>query len=248
MKKIIACLLVFALTTQWNVLLHAQLKESAPNTLTKNEKKEGWKLLFDGKTTKGWKKFNSNTIGSAWRVGDGCLYLDPTFKDDWQIKNGGDIVTDQAYGDFDLKLEWKIEKNGNSGIILFVVEDTVKYKYPWETGPEMQVLDNVGHPDGKYIKHRAGDLYDLITSSPETVNPYEQWNAVEVKSYKGQLDFWLNGQHILSTELWGDSWKKLIAGSKFKSMPDFGVFHSGKIGLQDHGNKVWFRNIKIKQL
>ena len=248
MRKVFACLLVAGLLLQLNNVLLAQQKDVAPNTLSKKEIKEGWQLLFDGKTTNGWRKFNSKTIGSAWRVGDGCLYLDPTFKDDWQIKNGGDIVTDQSFGDFDLKLEWKIEQNGNSGIMFFVVEDTAKYKYPWETGPEMQVLDNVGHPDGKYIKHRAGDLYDLITSAPETVKPYNQWNAVEVKSYKGQLDFWLNGEHILSTELWGDSWKNLIAGSKFKSMPDFGLSHTGKISLQDHGNKVWFRNIKIRKL
>ena len=246
--KLLALPLVFFASILSIVAQPSASNSKSLNKLSKEETAAGWKLLFDGKTTKGWRKFNSKTIGSAWKVADGALYLDPTDKGDWQINNGGDIVTDGVYADFDLKLEWKIEQNGNSGIMFYVVEDTVKYKYPWETGPEMQVLDNVGHPDSKIIKHRAADLYDLISSSPEVVNPFDNWNAVEVKSVKGKLDFWLNGQHVLSTTLWDEQWKSLIAGSKFKAMPDFGLAHEGHISLQDHGNKVWFRNIKLRKL
>ena len=113
---------------------------------------------------------------------------------------------------------------------------------------EMQVLDNNGHPDAKIIKHRAGDLYDLITSSPEMVKPYGEWNHAEIKCLNGKLDFYLNGTNVVSTMLWDDNWKKMVAGSKFKYMPAFGTYKKGHIGLQDHGNDVEFKNIKIKRL
>lgn len=219
------------------------------NTLTEEEKKDGWELLFDGSTTKGWHKYGeAPKIGSAWKVDDNSLHLDASKKKDWQIEDGGDIVTDSAYDNFHLKLDWKIDTAGNSGIIFYIIEDTAKYQYGWNTGPEMQVLDNAKHPDAKIVKHRAGDLYDLISSSSEPVKPALEWNHAEIKSLNGKLDLYLNGVNVVSTTMWDDSWWKLIAGSKFKSMPDFGKFKKGKIGLQDHGNNVWFRNIKIKKL
>jgi len=218
------------------------------NVLTDQQKAEGWQLLFDGESTKGWHKYGGKPVGSAWKVADGALYLDTTIKENWQIKYGGDIVSDSAFENFHLKLEWKIAKDGNSGIMFFVQEDTVKYKWPWETAPEMQVLDNSGHPDSKIIKHRAGDLYDLISCSKETVKPAGEWNLAEVKCLNGKLDLFLNGENVVSTTLWDDNWKKLVAGSKFVEMPDFGTYKKGKIGLQDHGNAVWYRNIMIKKL
>jgi len=112
----------------------------------------------------------------------------------------------------------------------------------------MQVLDNAGHPDAKIPKHRAGDLYDLISCSQETVKPWGQWNHVEIKCVNGKLDLYLNGTNVVSTTLWDDNWKKLISGSKFKDMPDFGTFKQGHIALQDHGNDVWYKNIMIKKL
>jgi hypothetical protein len=129
-----------------------------------------------------------------------------------------------------------------------VQEDPAKYAYAWQTGPEMQVLDNAGHPDAKIEKHRAGDLYDLVASSPETVKPAGEWNEIEIISNNGQLEFYQNGAKVLSTRMWDESWKKLIAGSKFRDMPGFGTFKSGKIALQDHGDDVWYRNIRIKRL
>jgi len=218
------------------------------NTLTDQQKTGGWQLLFDGESTKGWHKYGGKPVGSAWKVADGTLYLDTTIKENWQIKDGGDIVSDSAFENFHLKLEWKIAKDGNSGIMFYVHEDTVKYKWPWETAPEMQVLDNNGHPDSKIIKHRAGDLYDLISCSKETVKPAGEWNLAEVKCLNGKLDLYLNGENIISTTMWDDNWKKLVAGSKFVKMPDFGTYKKGKIGLQDHGNAVWYRNIMIKKL
>jgi len=217
---------------------------AAMNTLTTEEKKEGWELLFDGESTKGWHKYGNKPVGQAWKVADGTLYFDSTYK---AKEDGGDIVTDSEFDNFHLKYDWKISVNGNSGVIIYAQEDS-KYTWPWETGPEMQVLDNNGHPDAKIIKHRAGDLYDLITSSKETVKPAMEWNTAEIKSVNGKLDLYLNGENIVSTTMWDDNWRKLIAGSKFKTRPDFGKYQKGKLGLQDHGNTVWFRNIKIKRM
>jgi hypothetical protein len=207
----------------------------------------GWVSLFDGKTTAGWHSYGKTTAGDAWKVADGVLYLDTLKKTGWQT-TGGDICTADEYENFDLKLEWKIAPKGNSGIIFYIHEDTAKYDYVWKTGPEMQVLDNDGHDDGKIIKHHAGDLYDLISCSKETVKPVGEWNQVEIISVNGKLDFILNGTNVVSTTMWEDNWKKLIAGSKFKDMPDFGTYKKGKIALQDHGNMVSYRNIRIKKL
>jgi hypothetical protein len=219
--------------------------------LTEEQKADGWQLLFDGQSTKGWHKYGGKPVGSAWKVSEGNLYLDTTIKDEknnWQIKDGGDIITDEEFENFHLKLEWKIAKDGNSGIIFFIHEDTAKYQWPWMTGPEMQVLDNAGHADAKIIKHRAGDLYDLISCSKETVKPYGEWNLAEIIANKGKLDFFLNGVNVVSTTMWDEAWKKMVAGSKFKQWPGFGTYNKGKIGLQDHGNAVWYKNVMIKKL
>jgi hypothetical protein len=216
--------------------------------LTETETAEGWVSLFDGKTTKGWHKYGGFPVGSAWKVEDGALHLDANQKDNWQIKDGGDIVSDEEYENFHLKLEWKIDTCGNSGIMFYVKEDTTRYKFPWMTGPEMQVLDNKCHPDAKIIKHRAGDLYDLITSTPETVKPALEWNLAEIKSVNGALEFYLNGEKVVTTTMWDEGWKKMVAGSKFKQWKDFGTYNKGRIALQDHGNHVWYRNIKIRKL
>lgn len=218
------------------------------NTLTEEEKKDGWALLFDGTNLNGWHKYGGAPVGAAWKVADSSIYLDASAKDNWQIKGGGDIVTNDEYDNFHLKLDWKIDTNGNSGIIFFIHEDSSKYTWPWQTGPEMQVLDNAGHPDAKITKHRAGDLYDLISCSKETVKPALEWNHVEIIAQNSQLRLFLNGENVVTTTLWDDSWKKLIAGSKFKNTEGFGTYKKGRIGLQDHGNNVWFRNIKIKKL
>ena len=225
----------------------SNMNNDSPNVLSERERNDGWQLLFDGQTTTGWHTYGKETIGKAWKVENGTLRLDASAKKDWQTNEGGDIVTADQFDNFDLKLEWKISPGGNSGIMFYVQEDPAKYQYPWYTGPEVQVLDNNAHADAKIPKHRAGDLYDLIPSK-EAVKPVGEWNLVEVVANKGKLDFYLNGEHTLSTTMWDDNWKALIAGSKFKDMPGFGMFQSGKIALQDHGNDVWFRNIKIKRL
>lgn len=200
-----------------------------------------WQVLFDGKTTNGWHSYGKTTAGTAWKVADGVLFLDTAHNDK------KDLLTNEEFENYDLKLEWKISPKGNSGIIFNVKEDTA-YKNTYETGPEMQVLDNDGHADGKIIKHRAGDLYDLISCTKETVKPVGEWNEVEIIVNNGKLDFFLNGTNVVSTTMWDDNWKKMVAGSKFKKMPAFGTIKKGRIALQEHGHLVSFRNIRIKKL
>ena len=216
------------------------------NVLSKAEEKEGWKLLFDGTTKNGWHVFNNRTDGSAWKVVDGTLHLDPKAKGP-KGEGGGDIISEAEFENFHLKLEYKLAQGGNSGVIIQAQEDP-KYRYAWVTGPEIQIIDNNGHADAKNKKHRAGDLYDLVEAVPETVKPIGEWNQMEVMAKDGKLDLFLNGTKVVSTTQWDDNWAKLIAGSKFKSMADFGKFRKGKISLQDHGDAVWFRNIMVRPL
>lgn len=219
---------------------------TAANTLSDAEKAQGWESLFDGQSTAGWHTYGKpGSVGTAWKVVDGTLYLDAASKKSGAT--GGDIVTDGDYENFHLSYDWKIAPNGNSGVMFYVQEDPAKYKQTYHTGPEMQVLDNAGHPDAKIIKHRAGDLYDLITAK-ETVKPAGEWNHAEIKADKGRLQFFLNGEEVLSTTMWDDNWKAMIAASKFKEWAGFGAFRKGKIALQDHGDDVWYRNIKIRRL
>ena len=205
---------------------------------------KGFKPIFDGKTTTGWHSYGKTTAGSGWKVEDGVLHFDPEAAKNGQ---GGDLVTDLEYENFHLKLDWKVASKANSGIIFYIKDDITKYKNTYDTGLEMQVLVNDGHPDGKIIKHRAGDLYDLISSSSEPVKPVGEWNTAEIVCKNGKLTFVLNGVIVVETMLWDDNFKALISGSKFANWPNFGTFKKGKIALQDHGDNVWYRNIMIKE-
>jgi len=218
------------------------ISAKAQNTLTAKEKQDGWALLFDGKTTSGWRNFNSDKAGPGWKISNGELYLDKTVKE-----NRGDLLTEGEYENFEFSIEWKIDACGNSGVIFNVVEGS-QYDATYLTGPEMQVLDNACHPDAKIIKHRAGDLYDLISSSTETVKPAGEWNHAQIKSDHGKMEFWLNGTKVVAFTMHDAAWDKMVAGSKFKTMPDFGTARKGHIALQDHGDKVSYRNIKIRPL
>ena len=204
--------------------------------------------LFDGKSLSNWHTYGQATAGAAWKVEDGTIYLDADNKVDGKIQGGGDLVTNEEFDNFHLKLEWKISPKGNSGIIFYVHEDTAQFQNTYNTGPEMQVLDNDGHADAKIHKHRAGDLYDLIASSSEPLKPVGEWNLAEIISKDGKLTFKLNGIETVSTTLWDENWKTMVAGSKFAGWIGFGAYKSGKIALQDHGDKVWYRNIMIKKL
>ncbi|MEL6635601.1 MAG: family 16 glycoside hydrolase, partial [Bacteroidota bacterium] len=208
----------------------------ALNTLSAAEAAAGWKLLFDGKSTAGWRNYGKSTIGKSWIIDDGALMLDAQPRDDggWQAADGGDIITEEEYENFELSLEWRIGNCGNSGII-YHVHESEDYGYVWQTGPEMQVLDNSCHPDGKYATHRAGDLYDMIECEYLSVLPAGSWNKVRLVVDNGRAEHWLNGRKVVTYTLGDESWKARIRDSKFAEMPGFGSYTKGHLALQDHG-------------
>ena len=220
---------------------------NALNTLSGKQQKQGWKLLFDGKTTNGWHTYNQSIIGNAWKVEDGALHLDASKKGDWQTINGGDIIYENTYRNFDFKIDWKISVTGNSGI-MFYAQEGPQYHYAWETGMESQVLDKVAGDDANVPKCHAGDLYELVACSKDAVKPAGEWNSVEIICNEGHLKQFMNGVKVIDMMLWDSNWKKLIAETKFATMPGFGMFRTGNFALQDHGHDVWFRNIMIKEL
>lgn len=208
----------------------------------------GWISLSGGDSIKGWHSYGKSVPGKAWNMDSGSIHLQAGVKSGYQTSQGGDLVTNDSFSNFHLRLEWKIGKKANSGIIFYVKEDTSKYKETWNTGMEMQVCDKDSNEDAHSPKHEAGELYDLISASTRAAKGYGEWNKVEIISDKGKLSLYLNGVNIINTTLWDDQWKKLIANSKFKDMPGFGTFTTGRIALQDHGEEVWYRNIMIKKL
>lgn len=210
------------------------------NVLTSSEKSAGWKMLFDGVSKNGLRNFNKQSLDPKWIIDRGTVHM--------TAGGAGDmVVTDEVYEDYEFYMEWKISSGGNSGIIFNTLEGE-DYPYPWLTGPEMQILDNERHPDGQIYKHRAGDLYDLIPTRFVTANGPNEWNRVRIVMKDGNLQQWLNGYKVVETTLWDDQWDTMVANSKFKNMPDFGTARSGHIVLQDHSDKVWFRNIKIRKI
>lgn len=222
------------------------------NELSAKEREEGWRLLFDGKTTKGWRGYNKDEFPDhGWVVKNGTLMLKGSGAG--EAGGAGDIIYDEKFKDFKLSLEWKISKGGNSGILYLAQEK--EGQAIWKSAPEMQILDNKRHPDAKLGENgnrKAGSLYDIIPAEPQNANPVGQWNKVEIMVYRGTVVHSMNGEDVVEYHLWTDDWKDMVENSKFKGMEDFlntgGKDHKGYIGLQDHGDKVWFRNIKIKEL
>ncbi len=242
----------------------ADEEEQDSNQLTEEEIAEGWELLFDGKSTDGWHTYNKpGEIGSRWVVEDGMLKFngyDKYFEykvggklfyhaDINKARDGGlDIVTDEAFENFELRMEWKISENGNSGIF-YTVQEIPEYYEGWNSSPEMQVLHDQGQKDGMIRSHRSGDLYDLIPCSERRTKGANEWNAIRIVKNQGKVEHWMNGKMVLSFDLGSSRWKEMIANSKFSPYIDnFGSVGPGKIGLQDHDDTVWFRNIKIKKL
>jgi hypothetical protein len=214
--------------------------EAGLNKLSDEEKAAGWQLLFDGKSTHGWRKYKGKTVPDAWKVIDGALVLrhEPG-------KSEGDIVTVDEFGDFELSLEWKIAPGGNSGIMYRVTElDPV----PWASGPEYQLLDNARHPDGRSPWTTAASCYALYAPSRDATRPVGEWNRTRIVAKGNHVEHWLNGEKVVTYELGSPDWKEHLRKSKFMRMPRFGIARRGHIDLQDHGDEVAFRNIKIRSL
>lgn len=227
-----AALLLFSSCASDELLM----QRVAPNTLSEAEVKAGWELLFDGETGEGWRGFRSAEFPDGWQVQQDSLV---------RASGGGDLITERQFANFELRLDWKIVEGGNSGIFYRVDEE---HGAVWETGAEMQVLDDAHHADGKNALTSAGANYALHAPQIASVLPAGEWNVVRLVVNGDKIEHWLNGVRVVSFTLWDAEWEKLVAASKFASMPDYARNKTGHIALQDHGDIVWYRNIKIREL
>jgi hypothetical protein len=211
-------------------------QHGAINTLTPEEKAAGWKLLFDGKSLAGWRGFKSPTPPEGWKAIDGLLVRE---------SGGGDLMTVEQYGDFELRLDWRISEGGNSGIMFRVTPDGEE---TWHSGPEMQVLDNTRHKDGANPLTSAGSNYALYAPVRDVTKPVGEWNTVRLIAKGNHVEHWLNDVKVVEYELFSPDWEKRVQASKFGEIPPYGRAKRGHIAIQDHGDRVWYRNIKIKPL
>ena len=225
---------------------------SEPNTLTEKEKENGWRLLFNGEDNGNWRGYDTEEFPTDWKVRKGTLFMAGSGRGEAGSENGGDILYDEKFDNFHLKLEWKISEGGNSGIF-YLGQESDDFDYIWETAPEMQVLDNKKHPDamlGENGNRQAGSLYDLYPAKPQNAKPAGEWNKVEIIVYDGTVVHKQNGKTVVEYHLWTPKWKKDVADSKFPELNEdwADVAKEGYVGLQDHGDDIWFRDIKIKEL
>ena len=211
-----------------------------------SQKKEDWTVLFDGSNLNSWKGYLKDTPSDEWEILDNTLVFTPN-ENRGSVRNN--IITKESYTSFVLHLEWKISSGGNSGVF-WAIDENEKYREPYETGPEIQVLDNEKHPDGKILSHRAGSLYDMIQALPESANPAGEWNTFDITiDYKNNLGLVvLNDVLVLEFPVKGPEWDEMVSNSKFATWSAFAKTDTGKIGLQDHDDTVYYRNIKIKRL
>jgi hypothetical protein len=205
---------------------------------------EKWISLFDGKTFNGWHGFNKTGTIQNWDIEDGAMVCLGAAAD----AHGGDIVTDKAYENFELKWEWKISKEGNSGLMYHVVEGA-KYQAPYETGPEYQLIDDTGFPQKLEEWQKTGADYAMtVPNNRKKLKPVGEWNTSKIIFNKGHVENWLNGEKILEFQAWSPEWIKKKQEGKWKDYPDYGLAKTGLIALQDHGNKAYFKNIMVKVL
>ena len=229
--------------------------EPSPNTLTQAERAAGWRLLFDGESFAGWKIYGADddTI-EHWEIDDGALHFTRDVSTAGLLWNhinpftrgAVDLMTVERFGDFELSIDWKISPGGNSGIFYLVPDESTRLS--WDLAPEMQVLDDAGHFDGEIDMHRAGDLYDLQSLARDAARPIGEWNTARIRVEGSRIRHWLNDVPIADIDRKGEAWQKALSASKFDGTPGFAAAERGHIALQDHGDPVWFRNVKLLPL
>ncbi len=217
-------------------------EQQAQKEATPEQAKGEWTPLFNGKNLEGWQEYKEGDL-SSWKVEDGVLMSLGKGAD-----VGGDIITTEKYCDFELKWEWKISEGGNAGLFYHVLKGE-KYDAPYETGPEYQLLDDKGWPTELEDWQLAGADYGMYPpNEKKELKPVGEWNTSRIVFEDGHVEHWLNGEKILEFEAWSEEWKQRVEDGKWSDFPDYGQAKCGYIGLQDHGHKAWFRNIKIKEL
>ena len=228
---------LFALFLSLFCLVSFATTELQDNTLSEKEITEGWKLLFNGKDMSRWRNFKKQTINPKWQVVENSMSLNS--------RGGGDLISKKQYENFEFKLEWKISKNGNSGIFILADE---KGKKVYSHAPEIQVLDNEGHRDKKTASHRSGSLYDMIAAPAASQKKAGEWNKLRILLDKRHLQVWQNEVKTIDIVIGSEKWNKALAGSKFKDWKGFAKNNKGHLGLQDHGNVVFYKNLKIREI
>ena len=211
-------------------------QEAPVNRLTAEEVEAGWKLLSDG-TLDAWRGYRRTDVPAGWSATDGAIAFTPGVE-------SGSIITRDQFADFELAFEWRVEERGNSGVFYKVTEAE---RAPYWTGPEYQVLDNAGHPDGQNPETSAGANYALHAPIEDATHPTGDWNQSRIVVRGPRVEHWLNGVMIVEYELWTDAWRALVADTKFAQWPGYGMAGEGHVGLQDHGDPVWYRNVKIRE-
>lgn len=226
------------------LMLSGLVYAGKPNTLSDEEKKAGWRLLFDGKTTVGWRGYRSKTMPPSWKVENGSLLSRPK-----EGEARGDIVTVNQYADFELVLEWKMTRGNNSGVIYRATEE---HNNVWESGPEFQILDNKGHLDGLNRLASAGACYAVFAPAKDVTRPIGQWNRTRIVARGKHVEHWLNGEKMLEYEIDSKRWQAHVKTSKFFQTAygrgNWGRALKGYIALQDYGGAIEFRNIKIRPI
>jgi hypothetical protein len=218
------------------------------NKLSGKEKKAGWVLLFNGKDFTGWRQCNGAEMPKNWVIGESAMKIfTAADKKPGQGSNGDIIYSGKKFRNFELSVDWKTSKMGNSGIFYNVRE--VPEKPIYYAAPEVQILDNADATDNKLANHLAGSLYDMLAADPKTVKPAGEWNTIVISVRDGKVTHTQNGVKVVEYTLWTPEWDAMVANSKFKTFPGFteGIAKEGYIGLQDHGYDIWFRNIKIRE-
>lgn len=217
-------------------------KSQTQNSLSKNEKKQGWTMLFDGKTLDGWKGFNSDKMFGCWSAANGEMIC----RGEGGSETAGDIITVQQYENFEMSLQWKITKAGNSGIFYHVLEGA-QYHAAYETGPEYQLIDDEGWPGGLENWQQTGADYGMYPAKEgKLLKPVGEWNLSKIIYDKGHVEYWLNGMKVVEFQAYSPDWEKKKAASKWKDFPGYAISKKGHIGLQNHGSGVSFRNIKVR--
>ena len=224
-------------------------RAAPPNTLTEAERDAGWRLLFDGETTEGWRGYNRESFpDTGWAVIDGMLVVGATAVDP-DVPVGGDIVTTESFSDFDLRFEFMLSEVANSGVLYRVIEE--EGAEIWFNAPEYQVLDDTAYIEMGTMDmrtHLTGDNYDLHAAGEKTLHGPGEWNEGRIRIANNHVEHWLNGVKTVEYELGSPEWEELVAASKFSPYPRYGRAASGPIGLQDHGRNVFYRNIRILPL
>ncbi|MFT5706666.1 MAG: hypothetical protein ACI9ES_000953 [Oceanospirillaceae bacterium] len=210
---------------------------ASDNQLSTQESASGWHLLFNGKDLSEWRNFNQHDVNANWVIDQGAMHLSKG--------GGGDLISQKVYENFELKLEWKISTAGNSGI--FVLADELGSQI-YSHAIEIQILDNERHSDNKISSHLSGSIYDIIPSRKSSHKMAGLWNQVHIVLYNSELTVWQNGVKNAEINIGSNEWNELISQSKFNTWQDFAQAKKGHIGLQDHSDPVWFKNIKIKEL